>query len=197
MSEENWKQKWQVALDSVGKDFSDGSIAWAAEKLEEGIIRRYCEPLEFGCAIHHDRSVAEALGYEDIVAPAFAFLRPAMWKPGEDTLFLDASRNAQPARSPINNPDPYPAPATEGFFATDIEMVWYRPVVVGERTGTRGRKLVSCELKETSVGRGAFMKFEYEIVSDRGDVVAKRLLGTYNFDPLPKIAVDEGRKSWE
>jgi hypothetical protein len=108
-----------------------------------------------------------------------------MWSPGDPTLFESAERDAQPARSPINNADPGPAPRTRGFFATDIELDFLRPVVVGERLGTRGRTLLSCVPKETRVGRGAFCAFESEIVSDQGDVVARMRTGTYAYDPHP------------
>jgi hypothetical protein len=110
---------------------------------------------------------------------------PAMWSPGSPTLFESAERDAQPARSPINNDDPGPAPRTKGFFATDIELDFFRPVLLGERLGARGRKLLSCLPKQTRVGRGAFCVFETEIVSDRGDVVARMRTGTYAYDPHP------------
>jgi hypothetical protein len=45
--------------------------------------------------------------------------------------------------------------------------------------------LLSCVPKETRVGRGAFCTFESEIVSDKGDVVARMRTGTYAYDPHP------------
>lgn len=182
--DDGWKAKWQGALSALGQDFSDGEITWGADRIEPGIIRRYNEVLEFDSALHFDAEFSRAQGYEDIQAPATAsFSIPPMWRPGEPPIFDDAARDAQPARSPINSFSSGPIPKTLGFFATDIEMEWLRPVYVGERVGNRGHKLVACDLKETSVGRGAFLTFESEMVSDRGDVVALRRVGVYSYDP--------------
>ena len=189
----DWVKAWDAMVALVGTDLSDGGIRWGADAVEPGTIRRYLEPLELGDAIHYDAQAARAAGYDDIVAPSTAVLMytiPAMWSPGEATLFESADPNAQPARSPINNADPGPAPRTAGFFATDIELDFVRPVLVGERLGTRGRTLLSCVPKETRVGRGAFCTFESEIVSDKGDVVARMRTGTYAYDPHP--AADSG-----
>lgn len=182
--DDSWKDKWQGTLDAIGQDFSDGEITWGADRVEPAIIRRYVEPLELDSALHFDADFARAQGYEDIQAPATSgFTIPPMWAPGEPPIFDDPARNAQPARSPINSFSAGPIPKTPGFFATDIEMEWLRPVYVGERIGTRGHKLVACDLKETSVGRGAFLTFEAEVLSDRGDIVARRRVGVYSYDP--------------
>jgi len=110
---------------------------------------------------------------------------PATWRPGETTVFPSAERDAQPSRTPINNADSGPAPKTRGFFATDMEFDFVRPVVVGERLGMRGRKLLAVTPKQTRVGRGAFMTTESEVVSDRGDVVALMRSSAYAYDPIP------------
>ena len=183
-----WVKAWDAMVALVGTDLSDGGIRWGADAVEPGTIRRYLEPIELGCPIHYDADAARDAGYDDIVAPSTAVLMytiPPMWAPGDPTLFESAERDAQPARSPINNADPGPAPRTRGFFATDIELDFVRPVLVGERLGTRGRKLLSCVPKETRVGRGAFCTFESEIVSDKGDIVARMRTGTYAYDPHP------------
>lgn len=183
---EDWKAKWQITLDAIGQDFSTGEIRWGADRIEPGLVRRYVEPLEIASPIHHDSDRARALGYENIVCPSTALLSfavPAMWEPGDETLFHDPSRNSQPARTPINNQDPGPIPKTPGYFSTDMEIEFHRPVYVGERIGTNGRKLVDCVLKETSVGRGAFLTFESRIVSDRGDVVATIRSSAFAYEP--------------
>ncbi|GHF36978.1 acyl dehydratase [Amycolatopsis bartoniae] len=183
-----WVAAWDGMVALVGTDLSDGSITWGADAVEPGTIRRYCEPIELGSPIHYDEEAARAAGYDGVIAPSSAALMytiPAMWSPGSPTLFDSAEPDAQPARSPINNDDPGPAPRTTGFFATDIEIDFLRPVLVGERLGTRGRRLLSCVPKETRVGRGAFSTFESEIVSDAGDVVARMRTGTYAYDPHP------------
>ena len=53
-----------------------------------------------------------------------------MWEPGQH-LFTSDERDAQPAFSPINGDDLRIAPHLTGFFATDIEMDFVRPAVVG------------------------------------------------------------------
>jgi|tagenome__1003787_1003787.scaffolds.fasta_scaffold20967474_5 hypothetical protein len=150
-----WVAAWDRMVALVGTDLSDGEVRWGADAVESGTIRRYLEPIELGCPIHYDADAARAAGYDGIVAPSTAVLMytiPPMWSRGDPTLFESAERDAQPARSPINNADPGPAPRTRGFFATDIELDFLRPVVVGERLGTRGRRLLSCVPKETRVG---------------------------------------------
>lgn len=187
--EPDWRRAWDPMIAAIGQDFSDGEVHWGADVVERGAIRRYAEPLELGCALHHDPEVARAHGYADVTVPytaVSAWTIPPSWRPGESPLFDDPSRDAQPVRSPINNPDPGPAPPTTGFFATDMELDFLRPATASERLGLRSRRLVSCQVKETSVGRGAFMTFESEVVSDAGDVIARMRTGTYAYDPHPQ-----------
>ena len=63
-------------------------------------------------------------------------------------------------------------------------MEFLRPVTVGERVGRRGQRLISCTPKQTSMGRGAFMTWESELVTDRGEVVARVRTGTYAYNPV-------------
>jgi hypothetical protein len=157
--EDDWKSAWAGMVAMVGQDISDGTTTWGADRVEAGTIRRYLEPLEIGSAIHYDAGAARAAGYDDIVAPAtsvLSFQVPPMWSPGDPPLFGDA----------------------------DISVDFLRPVVVGERLGKRGQRLLSCVPKETAVGRGAFSTTESEIVSDRGDVVAIMRTGTYAYNPF-------------
>ena len=182
----DWTHEWDEMVALVGQDLSDGTTRWGADRAEAGLIRRYLEPLELDSPLHYDADFARQHGYADIVVPATALLSltvPAMWSPGDEPLFDSAERDAQPMRSPINNAEPGPGPRTAGFFATDMEIDFVRPVLLGERLGTRGRRLLSCVPKETRVGRGAFSTFESEIVSDRGDVVARVRSGTYAYHP--------------
>lgn len=133
--------------------------------------------------------VAAAYGYGGVVAPytsLMTFTMRAMWAPGDSPIFVDDHPDAQPARSPINNPRPGPAPRTTGFFATDMEIDFLRPVLVGERLGRRGQRLVACAPKETSVGREAFCTWESEIVDEHGDVVARVRNQTYSYNPRPR-----------
>jgi hypothetical protein len=181
-----WMQEWQEVIDAIGRDFSDGQARYGADVVERGAIRRYLEPLEFDCALHTDPDAARARGFGDVTAPytgAMSWTTPPMWSPGRAPIFTDPARNAQPARSPINNQNFPLGPRTTGYFATDIEFDFLRPVVAGERVGRRGYRLVACTPKETAVGRGAFMTWESEIVAGDDEVVTRMRVGTYAYQP--------------
>lgn len=188
-----WVRAWDAMVALVGADLSDGDIDWGADRVEEGTVRRYAEPLELGSPLHYDEAAARAYGFDGLVAPwtsLISYTLPPMWGPDQDPLFASADRDAQPVRSPVANPEEGLAPRTRGFFATDMEIDFLRPVIAGERLGRRGRRLVSCTPKETRVGRGAFSTFESEIVSDRGDVVARVRNTSYAYDPHPDRGED-------
>jgi hypothetical protein len=193
----DWTADWQEVVDAIGRDFSDGDVRYGVDRIERSTLRRYLEPLEFDCALHSDSEFAVAHGYADIIAPYTAALTwtiPATWSPGESPIFTDEARDSQPARSPINNQGFELGPRTTGFFATDIELDFIRPITVGELIGRRGNKLVSCTPKETAVGRGAFMVWESEIVDEAGEVVTRLRVGTYAYVPKGDRA-DEKEKS--
>jgi hypothetical protein len=180
-----WQEEWQPVIDAVGRDFDEGAVTWGADPVERGAIRRYLEPLEFDCALHTDPEVARAAGFADVTMPytgVIGWTLPAMWQPGEQ-LFDTDDRDAQPVRSAINNQDMPLGPRTTGFFGTDIDVDFLRPVVAGERIGRRGKRLLSCTPKETGVGRGAFMKWESDVVTETGEVVGRIRIGTYAYVP--------------
>ena len=183
-----WQQAWQPLIDAVGQDFSDGSTTWGGDRVETGSIRRWIEPLEFDCALHYDRAIAADHAFDNVTAPytsTLTFAIPSTWIPGRE-VFTSAERDAQPAFTPINTPDLPPAPPTTGFFATDIELDFIRPAVSGDRVGTRGFKLVACVPKQTSVGRGAFLTWETELVDDAGDVLVRQRTVAYAYNALPE-----------
>jgi len=180
-----WQEEWQPVIDAVGRDFDEGAVTWGADPVERGAIRRYLEPLEFDCALHTDPEVARAAGFADVTMPytgVIGWTLPAMWQPGEQ-LFGTHDRDAQPVRSAINNQDMPLGPRTTGFFGTDIDVDFLRPVVAGERIGRRGKRLLSCTPKETGVGRGAFLKWESDVVTEAGEVVGRIRIGTYAYVP--------------
>jgi acyl dehydratase len=76
-------------------------------------------------------------------------------------------------------------PLSPGFFATDIEIDYLQPVVVGDHVRMQGRKLLSCIPKETRVGRGAFITWESEILNQRAELVSRIRVGMYQYVPLP------------
>jgi acyl dehydratase len=198
---DDWRSAWDGMVAAVGRDFADGAVTYGADPVAVSDIRRFLEPLEFDCPLHYSQKAAQDAGFADVTLPytaAMTWSIPPMWSPGDPPLFDDDSRDAQPARSPINNADPGPAPPTSGFFATDLEMDFVRPVVAGECVARRGRKLLSCTPKETSVGRGAFLNWESEFINDRGDVIARMRTGTYAYQPHPaepRAAVAAGRRT--
>lgn len=184
---DDWKAAWLPLMARLGEELGSGEISWGADAVEAGAIRRYLEPLEFDCALHYDAEVARAHGHGDITAPytgTAPFTAPPLWRHGQ-TLFDSAERNAQPMARGLRPPVPAEAPPFTGYFATDMEMDFLRPVVVGERLGRRGQRLVACEPKETKVGRGAFLTFESDTVSSEGDVVARMRFGLFCYNPHP------------
>ena len=190
MAEEDWQATWQPMVEAVGRDFAPDEVVWGADPIEASAVRRYLEPLEFDCPLHYDEAAARAHGYDGVVAPntsLLTFALPALWQPGE-AIFASAERDAQPTRSPVTGRRTALEPPTTGYFATDFEMDYLRPVVVGDRIGRRGARLVACAPKETTVGRGAFLTWESEMVNQRGEVVARLRLGTYRYQPYPEQA---------
>lgn len=186
---QDWTVAWQPVIGCVGRDFAPGLAPPDADPVERGAIRRYLEPLEFDCPLHSDPEVARAYGYDDVVLPCTALmsftLEPA-WRPGE-TLFDSADRDAQPLRSAVTGVRCPLEPPTTGFFATEYEVEYLRPVVAGDRLARRGATLLACLPKETKVGRGAFLTWATEIVNQRGEVVAhmRSSFFRYNLHPGP------------
>lgn len=187
---DDWKAAWQPVIDSIGQDFSDGVVRKGADVIDKSAIRRFLEFLEFDCPLHYDESVAEQYGYPAILAPCsslFTFTFPPIWEPGK-TAFDSAERNTQLDEPMLRGRTgrPVPGPATTGFFGTDIEIEYLRPFGVGDRLTRRGRKLVACQPKETSVGQGAFLTFETEVVDQRDEVVARFRTGVFAYVPHAK-----------
>jgi hypothetical protein len=185
---EDWQAEWQQLVDAIGTDFGADEVLQGADAVEAGLLRRYAEPLEFGCPLHFDEETARRHGYESVVAPLSSllmFMIPPIWSPGEAPVFTKADRDAQPARTAIGPRDTGLEPPTSGYFATNLDIECLQPVVLGDRLLRVGRKLIACEPKETSVGRGAFTKWESEIRNERGETVALLRIGTYAYNPHP------------
>ncbi len=189
---EEWQTGWQPMMEAVGQDFSGGATQTAIEDIERSSIRRYCEPLEFGCPLHYDAEVARAHGYAGIVAPfsglTQTWLDPGTWQPGDPENYPTAEPNANGANlarrmSGSGGAAEPPQPPTSAAFATDIEIEYFTPACVGDRLTSSGRKLLSVLPKETSVGRGAFMVWENDVHNQRGELVAKLRRGLYQYVP--------------
>lgn len=193
----DWADTWTPMLAAVGTDLSNGRVVGGADPIERSAVRRYLEPLEFDCSLHYDPEAARACGYADVTAPytsILTFTIPPMWVPGQK-LFASDDRDAQPSSSPINGDDLRVAPELTGFFATDIEMDFLRPPIVGEHLSRRGNVLLSCVPKWISVGRGAFLTLESEVVTDDGEVVARVRNTVFAYEPVgppPSHGADHG-----
>jgi hypothetical protein len=183
---------WDDLVAAIGEDFSGGEVQTSADPVEKGAIRRYCEPLELDCPLHHDDEVAKQHGYRGVIAPISGINRtfsyPPIWKPGDPTRYPNADVDARADRQPSGNirARPLPMPKTTASFATDVEVEYFAPVYVGDVLITRGRKLLSVALRETSVGYGAFTVFESEIRNQNGELVAQVRTGGYAYNPHPK-----------
>jgi hypothetical protein len=193
----DWKATWAPMIAAVGTDLSQGGALRGADPIERSAIRRYLEPLELDCPLHYDPEVARAHGFNDVTAPytsVLTFTIPAMWQPGRP-LFTSNERDAQPAYSPINGDELRIAPELTGFFATDIEMDFVRPPVAGEHLSRRGQLLLSCSPKWISVGRGAFLTLEAEVVTDDGEVIGRVRNTVFAYEPVgppPPASTGEG-----
>jgi hypothetical protein len=184
--DDDWEELWRPMVDAVGTDISHGAVLRGADDVERGSVRRYLEPLELDCALHYDADVAREYGYPDIVAPYTSVLTytiPPMWAPGT-VLFASAERDAQPASSPINGDELRIAPQITGFFATEIEMDFTRPPVVGERLSRVGSTLLACTPKWISVGRGAFLTLEATVATDTGEVIGHVRSTVFAYEPV-------------
>jgi hypothetical protein len=185
---EDWKKVWQQMIGAIGQDFSSEDEREGADVVEKGAIRKFLEPLEFDCPLHYDRNIAIEHGYSDIIAPYSSINTwsiPALWEPG-DKIFDSAEKNAQPTKSPVTALKTDLAPDTTGFIVTDVEMDYIKPVTIGDHVRKVGNVLLSCEPKETKIGRGAFMVWESKFLNQHDELLAVTRLQTYNYEPHPQ-----------
>lgn len=192
MNSAAWMQEWQAMIDAVGTDFGAQYNQQGADLVEVGAIRRFLEPLEFDCALHRDRQAALDHGYRDIIAPyssLMTWITPALWEPGWQ-VWDTAGSDAQPKVS-MRFPwigDHIPQPPTTRSFATDLQMEYVEPIVVGDRLSISGAKLLACKPKETSVGRGAFLIWQSEIRNQYGTLIARVCFERYCYNPPARSA---------
>jgi hypothetical protein len=184
---DDWTAVWDPVIARIGEPFrtvaTDPSAV--ADPVEAGAIRKYLEPLEFDCPLHYDADVARAHGYPDVIAPytsSVSFALLPMWTPGT-TLFTSDERNAQPEKTSVKPDLPDWFPPITGYFATDMELEFHRPATVGDVLRMVPGPLVSCEPKETRVGRGAFVKSETLILNQHDELLVTMLSGTYLYVP--------------
>jgi acyl dehydratase len=186
----DWESAWQPVIDAVGTDFAIGTELVGPDVVELGAIRKYVEPLQFGCPLHHDGVVAKQVGYPGVIAPvtsAMTFTILPVWRPGEPATFTSAERNAQPVRTSTGPRWTGLEPPTTAHFAADAAADYLAPVVVGDRLTRRGNRLVACVPKQTRIGRGAFTTWESEIHNQRGQVVARLRNTAYSYLPFDEV----------
>ena len=186
MSAEAWEAAWQPVIDAVGRDFGGGEVIEGADAVDASALRRFLEPLEFDCPLHHDEQVAREHGYPGRIAPLasyFTFVAPALWRPGDEPVFTSEARDAQPEGVAVRRFLTGLEPPHGGYYAADFEVEPLLPVVIGDRLTRSGLKLVACRPKETSVGRGAFMTWEWEVRNQRGEAVARFRNTMYVYSP--------------
>ena len=187
MGNADWMRSWDPAIAAIGRDFSGGVISVAADAVEAGAIRRFCEVLELACPLHHDPETARRFGYRDIIAPqsgVSTWARRAAWRPGDSTRYPTADTDVWIAgERPSDYWATLPQPAGTLSLVTGIEIEYFEPVCVGDRLTSSGRRLVSVTPRETSVGRGAFMTFQSEVRNQAGALVAKINNAGFHYDP--------------
>jgi acyl dehydratase len=183
-----WQRAWQPLIDAVGTEFGEGISRVGPDAVELGALRRFCEPLEFGCPLHYDAAVACRHGYAGVVAPVSAivtFTIPTVWRVGEPPVFSSSERNAQPARTGLGPRRTGLEPETTGYFAAETGADYLAPVEVGDRLCRTGDLLLSCVPKQTRVGRGAFVTWQSQIRNQRDVLVARLRSTSYSYVPHP------------
>lgn len=185
-STDDWQAAWQPLIDAVGRDFAETDII-GADDVERGTIRRFLEPIELGCPIHVDDAAAQAAGYDGVVAPVSSVLLytlAPMWNPGDPPLFDAAGRNVQPARSAVQPDTGGLGPTTTGYFATDMEFDFLADMKVGDRLRRSGNVLLSCKPRATRVGQGAFTTWQWNVLNQRDELVARIRTTLYFYNPV-------------
>ncbi len=183
---EDWQAAWQPVIDAVGTDFGGGEVIEGADAVDASALRRYLEPLEFDCPLHYDDQTARRHGYPATIAPLASYITfsvPPIWKPRRASVFTSDERDAQPEGISGRRFLTGLEPQHTGYFAADFEIEFLLPVVCGDRLSRTGMKLVGCEPKETSVGRGAFMTWVYEVRNQRSEPVARFRTTMYVYSP--------------
>jgi acyl dehydratase len=186
LSDANWKAAWQPLIARVGEDFGSADNYHGADAIDPSAVRRYLEVLEFDCPLHTDAAVARQHGHAAPTVPSTSLITwtlPPMWSAGQPPIFTRDARDAEPERSPLKGIRPPGMPPTSAYMATDYEVDYLQPVHIGDRLARRGNRLVRCEPKATQVGCGAFTTWEYEIIDQHAQVVARCRFGMYHYNP--------------
>ena len=185
---DDWAEAWQPTLDAVGQDFGGGIETTAIDVIELGAVRRFLEAVELDCPLHYDVDVAAQQGYRGVLAPVSGisqtWLDTGLWRPGLGSRYPQAHPHVDIPRERVEAMPNPPMPPTTVGIATDVEIEYFEPPVVGDRLTVRGRTLISCNPRQTRIGRGAFMVWEREVVNQNRERVALIRNGGYSYSPL-------------
>jgi acyl dehydratase len=187
----DWARDWRPMIDAIGTDFEADVERIGPDAVELGAIRRFLEPLEFGCPLHYDHALATGLGYRDVPVPVSSFMTftvAPVWRVGDGPIFTDSYRDAQPARSGTTPRSTGLEPPTSAYFAAESAADYLAPIVVGDRVRRRGNVLVACVPKQTRVGRGAFVTWQSEMHNQRDELVARLRNTAYLYTPREEVA---------
>lgn len=183
-----WRRAWDPMVAAVGRQFgTDRPRVWG-ERIDASTIARYLEPLEFDCRLHSDVDCAREHGYADLVAPYTALTSlclPLMWRPGMPRLYETDQRDAKLDLRHLTALNRCGLePPTLYSFAVQWDMDFVQPARIGERLCRHGSLLLSCVPKSMSVGQGAFVQWESEIINESEDVLAKVRNTTFLYNPI-------------
>jgi acyl dehydratase len=185
---DDWTAAWQPVRDLVGHDIDPPGVVLGPDRVEAGAIRRLTEVLELDCPLHYDEAAARAHGRPGVIAPytsVWSYVFAPVWEPGDPAAFPHSGRNALPRQSPMQTETFPSAPPTTHIFATNTSYEFVRPLHVGERVGITGRRLIACTPKETSVGRGAFVRVGRRFLTEDDEEVCRVELEMYLYNPRP------------
>ncbi len=193
---------WDDLIAAIGQDFGAGGHI-GVDEIDKTQIRHFCEALELDCPLHYDEEVARKHGYTGIIAPASSLTAPfsysALWEPGEDTRFPVAEpdyHSVQKTRHSGPTPSPLPMPKTTAFFISGVEVEYFSDPVVGDQITTMGNKLLSVNVRDTTVGSGAFLTTEASRYNQHGRLISKQRTIGYHYNPWPPDhQPSEGRNS--
>jgi len=183
---DHWQLAWAAMQQAVGRDFGrDQPEVWG-ERIEQSMLLRYLEPLEFGSLLHADAGEAGRQGHAAVPVPATALASlslPLLWRPGDVPMFLAPARDAMPRVAMPSGPLSGLEPPTSHVFAVGSDADYLGQALVGDRLCRRGARLLSCLPKQTRVGRGAFVQWETEVVNERRDLLARLRTTYYRYNP--------------
>ena len=178
---------WEEAEACLGKVLE---VVQGADAVEQGAIRRWLEPKQFGCPLHTDEQAARAAGWEGLMAPGAMALSLGIapyWQPGDPP-----ARPSDPPRQ-ISIPVIFdvPAPCTLSF-ATSLEVEFAAPLRLGDRIA-RTTEFVSLARKTLRVGDGAFFRQRDSYRNQRGETLAVAHLDIFRFSPSESGAGQGGQ----